>query len=83
MSHHDLLTRIKSEYREMPGLSLTVEQACRLWNLDRAACEQMLGTLVAEGSLVRTARGRFVALPRPRPLLFPQLPRVPRHSGPL
>jgi hypothetical protein len=66
MSEHDLLTRIKSEYREMPGLSLTLEQACRLWNLDRIACEETMAALVTDGSLVRTARGYFVTLPTPR-----------------
>ena len=62
----DLLTRIKSEYREMPGLSLTVEQACRLWNIDRTVCEETMAALVTDGSLVRTAGGHFVALPMPR-----------------
>lgn len=31
---------------EMPGLRLRVEQAQRLWNLDRASCEMLLSSLV-------------------------------------
>jgi len=30
----ELLLRVEGEYREMPGLSLTVPQAERLWGLD-------------------------------------------------
>ena len=33
-----LLLRIEGEYREMPGLSLTVSQAERLWGLDSSTC---------------------------------------------
>ncbi len=49
-----LCTRIVGEYLEMPGLNLTIPQACRLWNLDRDACTQMLDTLVATGFLRRS-----------------------------
>ncbi len=28
----DLLERIRGEFLEMPGLKLSIEQACRLWN---------------------------------------------------
>ena len=31
-----LLQRIHGEYMEMPGLRLTIAQACRLWNVDAA-----------------------------------------------
>lgn len=55
-----LLERIRSEYREMPGLTLTVAQAQRLWALDQPACERVLGTLVESGFLRRTGRGAFV-----------------------
>lgn len=55
-----LLERICSEYREMPGLTLTVPQAQRLWALDRPACERVLDTLVESGFLRRTGRGTFV-----------------------
>ena len=41
-----LVNRIKSEFIEMPGLRLRIEQAERLWNLDRSSCELLLNTLV-------------------------------------
>ena len=46
-----LCTRIVGEYLEMPGLNLTLSQACRLWNLERPRCTHMLDTLLASGFL--------------------------------
>ena len=43
-----LLQCIRSEYREMPGLSLTLEQASRLWNTDAATSVAVLEVLVEE-----------------------------------
>ena len=34
----ELLSRVRGEFREMPGLRLSLEQAMRLWALDRATC---------------------------------------------
>lgn len=42
----DLLKRVRSEFIEMPGLRLRIDQAQRLWNLDRALCESVLRALV-------------------------------------
>jgi hypothetical protein len=56
----DLLLRIEAEYREMPGLSLTVSQAQRLWGLDRSTCALVLVTLVERRVLRQTPNGRFV-----------------------
>jgi hypothetical protein len=58
-----LLARIRGEYREMPGLRLTLAQACRLWQLDAPTCEAVLGHLVDDRFLFRTRDGAFVALP--------------------
>jgi hypothetical protein len=58
-----LATRVRGEYREMPGLCLTFKQACRLWQMDPFMCEIVLQTLVADQSLGRTAGGAFIALP--------------------
>ena len=41
-----LLNRVRSEFIEMPGLRLRIDQAQRLWNLDRAMCESVLRSLV-------------------------------------
>ena len=54
-----LRARILGEYFEMPGLSLTLPQAARLFNADQAHCARMLKTLVAEGTL-RVAGREFV-----------------------
>ena len=58
-----LLDRIKGEYREMPGLRLTLPQAQRMWQLDAADCEAALHTLVHEGFLGVTEDDTYVALP--------------------
>lgn len=54
-----LLTRIRGEFREMPGLSLTLRQASRLWNLDPVVCDTALRILVEERYLDQTRRGTF------------------------
>jgi hypothetical protein len=55
-----LLARIRGEYDEMPGLSLTPAQAERLWHMDRETCRLALNRLVQRRVLVLTARGRYV-----------------------
>ena len=60
-SEPSLLSRIRGEYREMPGLRLTPKQACCLWQLDAATCDAVLNSLVDEGFLARTKDGSFVA----------------------
>jgi len=56
----DTLQRVVGEYLEMPGLSLTVPQARRLWGLDARKCEQPLEQLVGQHFLQRTSRGLYV-----------------------
>ena len=56
----DVLRRVRGEYIEMPGLRLTTAQAQRLWGLDRAACDALLGALVDANFLSRTRDGAFV-----------------------
>ena len=58
-----LSDRIRSEFREMPGLKLTTAQACRLWNLNEAICSRVLDELTGEGFLFRTPSGAFIAVP--------------------
>ena len=60
-----LLRRVHGEYMEMPGLRLTLAQACRLWNVDAATSRDVLNHLVDEQFLrvsgphyVRAAAGR-------------------------
>jgi hypothetical protein len=54
------LIRIRGEYREMPGLKLTVSQAARLWQVDEMNIEKMLDRLVADGLLHRTHSGAYL-----------------------
>jgi DNA-binding GntR family transcriptional regulator len=55
-----LVERIRGEYREMPGLSLSSDQARRLWGLDERVCREVLTALVESGFLRRTPQGAFV-----------------------
>jgi hypothetical protein len=56
----EVIRRVRGEFLEMPGLRLTPEQARRLWRLDEAACEQVLGVLVDARFLARTRDGAFI-----------------------
>jgi hypothetical protein len=51
--------RVRGEFREMPGLTLTLAQARRLWSLDADTCNEVLTQLVASGFLCRRADGAF------------------------
>lgn len=54
-----LLRRVRGEYHEMPGMRLTVEQAMRLWMVDRKTCAHVLESLVASHFLRQDASGRY------------------------
>ena len=51
--------RVRGEFREMPGLTLTLAQACRLWSLGPLACTEVLTQLVDAGFLCRKADGSY------------------------
>lgn len=55
----NLLNRVRSEFIEMPGLRLRLDQAQRLWNLDRASCETVLRCLVDANFLRRDAEDAY------------------------
>lgn len=55
-----LLTRIRGEFSEMPGLQLTLAQARRLLNLDIMTCSAALAVLEAAGFLATNRDGAFV-----------------------
>jgi len=55
-----LLARIRGQYREMPGLRLTLQQARRLLGLDTMTCAAALAVLERAGFLATTRDGRFV-----------------------
>ena len=56
----DVLQRIQGEFSEMPGLRLTAAQAQRLWGLERAVCDELLGVLVDANFLSQTRDGAFI-----------------------
>ena len=52
--------RLCAEYGQLPGLSLTAEQATRLLGLDRVLVVAVLEELERGAFLVRSATGQFV-----------------------
>lgn len=56
MELHVLVTRVRAEFNEMPGLRLTLPQAQRLWGVEPATCESVVETLV-RASFLRRAHG--------------------------
>ncbi|MGC4084971.1 MAG: hypothetical protein QM736_23360 [Vicinamibacterales bacterium] len=55
-----LANLVRADYAEMPGLSVTLAQAQRLWSADERTCRVVFETLIARGLLRQTANGRFV-----------------------
>lgn len=55
----EVLRRVRGEFLEMPGLRLTEAQARRMWGLDAASCDALLGALVDAQFLFRTRDGAF------------------------
>lgn len=60
VTRQGLLNRISVEYAEMPGLSLTVAQAQRLFSLRDDICTRVLDRLTETGYLRRDANGVYV-----------------------
>ena len=56
----DCVRRIRAEYCELPGLSLTARQAQRLWNADSETCQLALDMMVRDAFLRRTPRAQYV-----------------------
>ena len=59
MPHRALLSRIRAEFLEMPGLRLTVAQAQRLWGVEDEVCRAALAALVAERFLCIKPNGSY------------------------
>jgi hypothetical protein len=70
----ELIGRIRGEFLEMPGLKLSLQQACRLWNLSASACGEALDALRAEGFLYQTPSGAFIAFPSATRMLKAETP---------
>ena len=67
-STEDVLRRVQGEFLEMPGLRVTVAQARRLWGLDAAACDALLGALVDANFLFQTRDGAFMRVDSAQPV---------------
>jgi hypothetical protein len=76
---HVAAQAIRAEYLDLPGLSLTLGQAQRLFRLDHLTCESVLAALEDISFLVRNGDGRYVR----RDLMSNRLPsdRVRRPRG--
>ncbi|HEV8317939.1 MAG TPA: hypothetical protein VGQ10_11040 [Vicinamibacterales bacterium] len=64
MELHRLVDRVRSEFLEMPGLRLTLPQACRLWGLDHTTSQHVINALVGSAFLRWTQDGKVVRVDR-------------------
>jgi hypothetical protein len=60
MELETVVRRVREEFREMPGLRLTPEQATKLWGLDQDLCRQVIDSLIARDFLRWTPAGSLV-----------------------
>lgn len=60
----DLVSIVRAEYLEMPGLHLTRPQVQRLWSLDIVTCDALLDALEGAQFLRRTHRDGYVLASR-------------------
>jgi hypothetical protein len=69
---HNVLTRLRAEYLEMPGLRLTAEQVQRLCGIEQVMCQSVLDSLVDakflclnfDGTYARSTGGEMISGPR-------------------
>ena len=54
---------ILGTYREMPGLTLHLDQAARFFGVETATCSRVLEALVTAGYLYRKADGQYARWP--------------------
>jgi hypothetical protein len=59
-SRPQLVTMVIGTFREMPGLSLHLNQAARLFGLRSETCRILLDDLVAQGRLRRADDGQYL-----------------------
>jgi hypothetical protein len=53
MSAARLLATIRREFRDHPGIAVTLSQAQILWSLDKRRCAEAFDALTAEGFLTQ------------------------------
>ena len=72
---------IRTEYVQMPGLSMTCKQVRRVWNLSNDVCRDALTALTRAGLLIENRDGSYVRATRV-PLRRSAAPQR-RHRGDL
>jgi hypothetical protein len=83
-----ILQRIRAEYLEMPGLSLSPEQVQRLCGVDSVLCVSVLEELVETGFLSMRSDGAYGRNRNPdvsrarqaKATLEPNVPAIPARS---
>jgi hypothetical protein len=65
-SRRALVRRVHAEFLDMPGLTLSVAQAARLFGLPAPVCARVFGELLDESLLCLTAAGRYTLAKRDR-----------------
>jgi hypothetical protein len=58
-ARRELVLQILGTFREMPGLSLHINQAARLFGLQFSTCESIFTDLMAQGHLRRGNDGQY------------------------
>jgi hypothetical protein len=58
--HEQILERLRAEYREMPGMRLTLEQVRRLCGIEQPLCKVALEALVEAKFLHLGSDGAYV-----------------------
>jgi hypothetical protein len=58
-----LYERIRAEYREMPGMRLTIEQVQRLFGIERTECKVVLDSLLKTKFLCASSDGHYARGP--------------------
>jgi len=71
----EVIRRVQGEFLEMPGLRVTEAQARRLWGLDAASCDALLGALVDAKFLFKTRDGAFMRVESAQPVKASLRPR--------
>ena len=68
----ELVAMVLGTFREMPGLSLHLNQASRLFGLRTITCQVLLDDLVALGRLRRAHDGQYLGRDLADPLAAPR-----------
>lgn len=64
MSVDAVTRRVRAEFDEMPGLSLTEPQAAKLFGIERTVCRDVIDQLIDESYLRKTRSGSIIRCDR-------------------